>query len=93
MAEKVIVNGYKAIVSAKAKAVIADALDLGEVPTLTATAVTPSTSAQTITAPTGTAYNEINVAAVTADIDANIQPENIVSGVTILGVTGSYTGQ
>ena len=89
MAEKVIVNGYKAIVTAKAKTVIADALDLGEVPTLTATTVTPGVTAQTITAPTGTAYNEINVNAVTAGIDANIQPGNIAKDVVILGVTGT----
>ena len=53
--------------------------------------VTPSTSAQTITAPEGTdGYSPVNVSAVTASIDANIQAGNIKKDVTILGVTGSY---
>lgn len=54
--------------------------------------VTPSTSAQTITAPSGTdGYNPVNVSAVTSSIDANIVASNIVDGITILGVTGSAT--
>lgn len=52
--------------------------------------VTPSTSAQTITASGGTdGYSPVNVAAVDASIDANITAGNIKSGVTILGVTGN----
>ena len=43
----------------------------------TTTEVTPTTS--------------VTVAAVTAAIDENIVAENIKDGVTILGVTGSYT--
>ena len=55
--------------------------------------VTPSTSDQTINVVDNiTGYAPINVSAVTAAIDANIQPENIKEGVTILGVTGTYTG-
>lgn len=55
--------------------------------------VTPSTSAQTITAPSGTdGYSPVNVAAVTASIDSNISAENIKKDVQILGVTGSYEG-
>ena len=55
--------------------------------------VTPSTSAQTITASGGTdGYSPVNVAAVDASIDANIQAGNIKDGVQILGVTGNYTG-
>ena len=52
--------------------------------------VTPSTSAQEITA-SGTVdgYSPITVSAVTADIDENIVAGNIKSGVTILGVEGS----
>lgn len=34
----------------------------------------------------------VTVKAVTATIDPNIKPENIITGVTILGVTGSATG-
>lgn len=34
----------------------------------------------------------VTVKAVTAAIDPNIKPENIITGVTILGVTGSATG-
>ena len=53
--------------------------------------VTPSTSAQTITASGGTdGYSPVNVAAVDASIDANIVAGNIKSGVDILGVTGTY---
>ena len=56
--------------------------------------VTPSTSAQTITASGGTdGYSPVNVAAVDATIDANITAGNIKDGVTILGVTGDYQGQ
>lgn len=55
--------------------------------------VTPSTSAQVITAPEGTdGYSPVNVAAVTSAIDANITAGNIKKDVSILGVTGSYEG-
>jgi len=55
--------------------------------------VTPSTSAQTITASGGVdGYSPVNVAAVTSSIDANITAGNIKKDVTILGVTGSYEG-
>lgn len=54
--------------------------------------VTPSTSAQTIIAPSGTdGYSPVNVSAVTSAIDANITSSNIKSGITILGVSGSVT--
>ena len=53
--------------------------------------VTPTTSAQTITAPEGTdGYSPVKVSAVTSSIDANIQAGNIKKDVTILGVTGTY---
>lgn len=56
--------------------------------------VTPSTSAQTIEPTEGkNGITSISVAAVTAAIDANILAENIKSGVTILGVEGTYTGE
>lgn len=54
--------------------------------------ITPTTSQQTITAPSGTdGYSPITVSAVTASIDNNIVASNIVSGVSILGVNGSAT--
>lgn len=54
--------------------------------------ITPTTSLQTITADTGKVLGTVKVKAVTAAIDENIVAGNIKSGVTILGVTGSYTG-
>ena len=55
--------------------------------------VTPSTSSQTITASSGVdGYSPVNVAAVTSAIDSSIVAENIKSGVTILGVAGTYAG-
>lgn len=51
--------------------------------------VNPSTSQQTVSADNGySGLGQVTVNAVTASIDRNIQPENIVDGVTILGVTG-----
>lgn len=55
--------------------------------------VTPTTSAQVITAPSGTdGYNPVNVSAVTSSIDNNIVAGNIKNGITILGVTGTLSG-
>ena len=54
--------------------------------------ITPTTELQTITADTGKVLGTVKVKAVTAAIDANIVAGNIKSGVTILGVAGSYTG-
>lgn len=52
--------------------------------------VTPTTSAQTITAPSGVdGYSPVEVSAVTSSIDANIVAGNIVNGISILGVSGS----
>ena len=63
-------------------------------PNLTNITVTPSTSAQeynpAISGVDG--YSLVRVNAVTASIDSNIQAENILSGVTILGVAGSDAG-
>lgn len=56
--------------------------------------ITPTTSAQHITPPAGTdGYNVVNVDAVDASIDSDIIAGNIRSGVNILGVQGTYTGQ
>lgn len=62
-------------------------------PTLQAKTATPSTSQQVITPD----YNyqglsQVTVSAVTSAIDADIVAGNIKSGVNILGVTGTYTG-
>ena len=66
----------------------------GSTPVIDELNVTPSTSAQTITAPSGVdGYSPVNVAAVTSAIDANIVAGNIKKDVQILGVTGSYKGQ
>lgn len=55
--------------------------------------VTPSISAQTITASGGTdGYSPVNVSAVTSSIDANIVASNIKDGVSILGVNGTLVG-
>ena len=52
--------------------------------------VSPATTAQTVTPPAGTdGFSPVTVDAVTAAIDANIQPGNIKQGVEILGVVGT----
>ena len=62
-------------------------------PTLKNESVTPTTAEQTITAGEGyDGLGTVTVAAVTSAIDANIVAGNIKDGVTILGVTGNYTG-
>uniref|UniRef100_UPI003865CADA hypothetical protein n=1 Tax=Methanobrevibacter sp. TaxID=66852 RepID=UPI003865CADA len=60
--------------------------------TIESLSITPSTSAQTITATGGVdGYSPINVSAVTSSIDANIVAGNIKDGVSILGVNGTLT--
>ena len=59
-------------------------------PVIDPLSITPTTSQQTITAPSGTdGYSPITVDAVDNTIDSNITANNIKSGVTILGVTGN----
>ncbi|MBO7510048.1 MAG: hypothetical protein J6T35_02595 [Bacteroidales bacterium] len=53
---------------------------------------TPTTSQQTINATTGRYMTSVTVGAVTSSIDSNIAAGNIKSGVTILGVEGTYSG-
>ena len=52
--------------------------------------VTPSTSAQSISAPVGSGFCPVYVSAVTPSIDKNIKAENIKKGVAILGVLGEF---
>ncbi len=62
-------------------------------PVIDPLSITPTTSQQTITAPSGTdGYSPITVDAVTNSIDANIVAGNIKKDVSILGVTGTYEG-
>ncbi len=53
--------------------------------------VNSSTSQQVVTS-SANGLLSVTVNAVTSSIDGNIQAENIKDGVTILGVTGNYTG-
>lgn len=63
-------------------------------PTLQNKTVTPTTSEQTVSAGEGyDGLGTVTVNAVTAAIDENITEANIKSGVTILGVTGTYEGE
>ena len=56
--------------------------------------VDSSTASQDITADNGyTGLGTVTVNPVTASIDANLIPENIKAGVTILGVEGTYQGE
>ena len=60
-------------------------------PNISPISITPTTSSQTIVAPSGIdGYSPINVSAVTSAIDSNITAGNIKKDVTILGVTGTY---
>lgn len=62
-------------------------------PVIDPLSITPTTSQQTITAPSGVdGYSPITVNAVTSAIDANITAGNIKKDVSILGVTGTYEG-
>ena len=55
--------------------------------------VNSSTSIQTITPePSDYGLSSVTVNPVTSSIDSNIQADNIKSGVTILGITGNYSG-
>lgn len=54
--------------------------------------VEPSISAFSVKPDDGyNALNKVTISAVTSDIDSNITPSNIKSGVSILGVTGDYS--
>jgi hypothetical protein len=54
--------------------------------------IAPATTAQIVLPDSSVnALSQVTVSAVTSSIDPNIQAANIVNGVTILGVTGTYT--
>lgn len=83
-----------AVTNADAIANIAAVASAAVAPALQDRTITPTTSKQTVKK-TGDSYyglGTVTVNAVTAAIDANIVAGNIKSGVTILGVTGSYSG-
>lgn len=62
-------------------------------PVINPLSITPTTSQQIITAPSGVdGYSPITVDAVDNTIDSNIVASNIKNGVNILGVTGTYSG-
>ncbi len=82
---------YDATQNAEAIANIAAVAGSIDKPTQDKT-VTPTTSKQTIKADSGKVLGTVTVNAVTAAIDDNIVAGNIKSGVTILGVTGTYSG-
>lgn len=64
----------------------------GSTPVINSLSITPSTSAQTFNSSSVDGYKPVSVSAVTSSIDSNIQAGNIKNGVSILGVTGTYTG-
>ena len=67
-----------------------DSIQTGTTPVLDSLTITPTTSSQSITPPSGVdGYNSISVNAVTSSIDSDITAGNIKSGVNILGVNGS----
>lgn len=55
--------------------------------------VKPSTTSSSVYADEGYKLGVVNVEAVTSEIDSNIQADNIKSGVTILGVKGTFEGE
>lgn len=78
---------------AELDAAITKALSMGELEDKTAT---PSLTEQVITASEGKTLDSVTVGAVTgslvSSLDSNFTAANIASGVTILGVTGTYGG-
>lgn len=70
-----------------------DAIQQGGGGTYQAKTATPTTSQQVIRPDTGyDALSQVTIGAVTSAIDSNIAAGNIKSGVTILGVEGTYSG-
>lgn len=68
-------------------------IDVNVTPRLGAVNIPATTSAQTVkAAPNFDGFYKVTVPAVTSSIDNNITAGNIKSGVTILGITGNYSG-
>lgn len=66
----------------------------GDNPELQTANITPGTTSKTVEPEDNYGgFSSVTVEAVTAAIDANIVPENIKKGVTILGVEGTYEGE
>jgi hypothetical protein len=88
--------GSEAVATTNADAIanIAAVASGAVAPALQDRTITPTTSKQTVKKTSDSYYGlgTVTVNAVTAAIDENIVAENIKSGVTILGVTGSYSG-
>lgn len=84
-----------AVTNADAIANIAAVASGAVAPALQDRTINPSISNQTVKKTSNSYYGlgTVTVNAVTAAIDDNIVAGNIKSGVTILGVTGSYTGE
>ena len=94
-----VLNGISTVLSGEAGTDIASALTAiaavagGQIKKLTTKSVDPTTENKTYSPSSSyNGFSSFTVKAVTAAIDANIIPGNIKSGVTILGVEGTYTG-
>lgn len=61
-------------------------------PRLEDVTLTPKTTEETYKSENAYGYDEVTVEAVTSDIDPNIKAENIMDGVSILGVEGEMVG-
>lgn len=59
----------------------------------TSVTIDPTSSDQVLIAPYDYVYSEVTVNPATSAVDPNIIPRNIKTGVTILGVEGTYTGE
>ena len=95
-----VLNGISTVLSGETGTDIASALTAiaavagGQIKKLTTKSVDPTTENKTYSPSSSyNGFSSFTVKAVTAAIDANIIPGNIKSGVTILGVEGTYTGE
>ena len=84
------ISGPEKVLENSGTFVYKDGVRTGTMPDNGQLTYTPTTSQQTI--PSGYTSGG-TISAVTSAIDSNIIAENIKSGVTILGVTGTYTGE
>lgn len=94
-----VLNGISAVLGGSTGTDIASAITAistvagGKVAKLTTKTITATTSKQTVTPSSSyNGFSSVTVNAVTAAIDENIVAGNIKSGVTILGVEGTYDG-